>query len=59
MGFFFFFLQFGLIGYWSIIVVVGLQERWVVVVVMVGSDMMGELWVMVGFGSGMGFVFVF
>ena len=28
-------------------------------VVMVGSDMMGELWVMVGYGGGMGFVFVF
>ena len=26
-------------------------------VVMVGSDMMGELWVMVGCGGGMGFVF--
>ena len=29
------------------------------VVVMVCSDMMGELWVMVGCGGGMGFVFVF
>ena len=28
-------------------------------VVMVGSDMMGELWVIVGCGGGMGFVFVF
>ena len=28
-------------------------------VVMVGSDMMGELWVMVGFRGGMSFVFVF
>ena len=28
-------------------------------VVMVGSNMMGELWVMVGCGGGMGFVFVF
>ena len=28
-------------------------------VVMVGSDMMGELWVMVGYRGGMGFVFVF
>ena len=27
--------------------------------VMVGFDMMGELWVMVGYGGGMGFVFVF
>ena len=27
--------------------------------VMVGFDMMGELWVMVGCGGGMGFVFVF
>ena len=28
-------------------------------VVMVGSNMMGELWVMVDCGGGMGFVFVF
>ena len=28
-------------------------------VVIVGFDMMGELWVMVGCGGGMGFVFVF
>ena len=28
-------------------------------VVMVGSDMMGELWMMMGCGGGMGFVFVF
>ena len=28
-------------------------------VVMVGSDMMGELYVMVGCGGGMGFVFIF
>ena len=28
-------------------------------VVMVGSNMMGELWVMVGCGGGMGFVFFF
>ena len=28
-------------------------------VVMVSSDMMGELWVIVGDGGGMGFVFVF
>ena len=28
-------------------------------VVMVGSDVMGKLWVMVGCGGGMGFVFVF
>ena len=28
-------------------------------VVMVGSNMMGELWVMVGYRGGMGFVFVF
>ena len=28
-------------------------------VVMVGSDVMGELWVMVGNGSDMGFVFIF
>ena len=28
-------------------------------VVMVGFDMMGKLWVMVGCGGGMGFVFVF
>ena len=27
--------------------------------VMVGSDMMGELYVMVGCGGGMGFVFIF
>ena len=27
--------------------------------VMVGFDIMGELWVMVGCGGGMGFVFVF
>ena len=28
-------------------------------VVMVGSNMMGELWVMVGYRSDMGFVFIF
>ena len=28
-------------------------------VVMVGYHMMGELWVMVGYGSDMGFVFIF
>ena len=28
-------------------------------VMIVNSDMMGELWVMVGCGGGMGFVFVF
>ena len=28
-------------------------------VVMVSSDMMGELWVIVGDGGGMGFVFLF
>ena len=28
-------------------------------VVMMGSDMMGELYVMVGCGGGMGFVFIF
>ena len=28
-------------------------------VMIVNSDMMGELWVMVGCGDGMGFVFVF
>ena len=28
-------------------------------VVMVSSDIMGELWVMVGCGGGMSFVFVF
>ena len=28
-------------------------------VVMVGSDMMGELWMMMDCGGGMGFVFVF
>ena len=39
--------------------VVGLQKRWVVVVVMVSSDMMGELWVIVGNRGGMGFVFLF
>ena len=28
-------------------------------VMILNSDMMGELWVMVGCGGGMGFVFVF